>query len=292
MHHGRHRLHLCGIFVTPAGMPSDPNLAPSLHCNTFVRALASVSEPRGAGPVAGRRDFSQEAHRPMIGVLRRPRTRLAHLTRALTMSVFSRQRQFITLKPLDGDAGSPAPPLTDGRTECLIVDSPEALDDLATEISASFRDSVAALKARVARGCVVCLARRPRVDGAGSVVVGYEIAERGVFSALGRRIAVSGDVVFSHYVEVLPEYRGQRIHRLLFSTRDSYFRQRGGRVVCGVCAPRNHASLQALRRDGATIVGTVERISLLRVFVLSYTPSDRITQLFAGAERNGADART
>lgn len=249
-----------------------------------------MPEPLGAGP-AGRSGANPEAHRPMISIVRQPRTRLGQLTRALIMSVFARQRQFITLKSLDVDADLQAPPLTDGRTECLIVDSPEALDTFAADICASFRDSVATLKARVARGCVVCLARRPRVTGAGSVVVGYEIAERGVFSALGRRIAVSGDVIFSHYVEVLPEYRGQRIHRLLFSTRDSYFRQRGGRVVCGVCAPHNHASLNALRRDGATIVGTVERISLLRVFVLSYTPSDRIAQLFAGAERNGADAR-
>ena len=227
----------------------------------------------------------------MISILRQPRTRLGQLTRALTMSVFSRQRQFITLKSLDaGGDSQPPPPPTDG-TECLIVDSPEALDAFAADICVSFRDSVAALKARLARGCVVCLARRPRSNGAGSVVVGYEIAERGIFSALGRRIAVSDDVIFSHYVEVLPEYRGQRIHRLLFSTRDHYFRQRGGRVVCGVCAPHNHASLQALHRDGATIVGTVERISLLRVFVLSYTPSHRIAQLFAGAKRIGADAR-
>jgi hypothetical protein len=90
---------------------------------------------------------------------------------------------------------------------------------------------------------------------------------------------VADDVIFSHYVEVLPACRGQRIHRLLFSTRDAYFRQRGGRVVCGVCEPQNHASLQALRRDGALIVGVVERIAVLRVFVMSYTPFDRIAHL-------------
>jgi hypothetical protein len=269
-------------------MPTNLNLASSLQRNDNVRALGSVPEPLGGGS-AGRHHLDAEAERPMMRILRRPRTRLGHLTRALAMSVFSFQRQFITLKSLDADAQ--APPPTDGCTECVIVDSPDALDAFAADIGASFRDSVATLKARVARGCVVCLARRPRPNGAGSLVVGYEIAERGVFSALGRRIRVSGDVVFSHYVEVLPEYRGQRIHRLLFSTRDNYFRQRQGRVVCGVCAPHNHASLQALRRDGASIVGTVERISVLRVFVLSYTPIDRIAQLFAGAEGDGADAR-
>jgi GNAT superfamily N-acetyltransferase len=215
----------------------------------------------------------------MIGVLHQPRALLGQLGRTVTTSVFARQRQFITLKPI-GDV--PGPPIThDGRTECLMVDSPEALDAIAADICASFRDSVGALRARVARGCVVCVARRPRTDGRGSIVVGYEIAEPGIFSALGRRIAVPKDVIFSHYVEVLPAYRGQRIHRLLFATRDAYFRARGGRVVCGVCAPQNQASLRALHRDGASIVGIVQRISLLRVFVLSYTPFDRIAQLLS-----------
>ncbi len=217
----------------------------------------------------------------MIGVLDQPRALLGHLRRTVRASVFSRQRQYITLKHIAAESSEPAPAPSDGRTECIVVDSPEALDAVAADICASFRDSVSALRARVARGCVICVARRPRADGRGSVVVGYEIAERGIFSALGRRIAVPSDVIFSHYVEVLPAYRGQRIHRQLFATRDAYFRTRGGRVVCGVCAPQNQASLRALRRDGAAIVGTVERISLLRVFVLSYTPFDRIAQLLA-----------
>lgn len=215
----------------------------------------------------------------MIGVLQQPRARLGRLGRTVTASVFSRQRQYITLKHI-GAAADPAI-IQDPRTECLVVDSPEGLDAVAADICASFRDSVGALRARVTRGCVVCVARRPRTDGRGSIVVGYEIAEPGIFSALGRRIAVPKDVIFSHYVEVLPAYRGQRIHRLLFATRDAYFRARGGRVVCGVCAPHNHASLRALRRDGATIVGIVQRISLLRVFVLSYTPFDHIAQLLS-----------
>jgi GNAT superfamily N-acetyltransferase len=215
----------------------------------------------------------------MIGVLDQPRALLGQLRRTVRASLFSRQRQYITLKHIAGDPGDTTPVASDGRTDVVVLDSPEALDAVAADICASFRDSVSALRARVARGCVVCVARRPRADGNGSVVVGYEIAERGIFSALGRRIAVPNDVIFSHYVEVLPAYRGQRIHRLLFATRDAYFRARGGRIVCGVCAPQNQASLRALRRDGATIVGTVERISLLRVFVLSYTPFDRIAQL-------------
>jgi GNAT superfamily N-acetyltransferase len=154
-----------------------------------------------------------------------------------------------------------------------------AFESIAKDIGTSFRDSAEDLRARVAAGCVLCIARRPRCPGSGKEIVGYEIAERGIFSALGRRTPVADDVIFSHYVEVLPRYRGQRIHRLLFSTRDAWFAQRGGRVVCGVCEPQNQASLRALRRDGAVIVGMVERVALLRVFVMSYTPFERIAEL-------------
>jgi GNAT superfamily N-acetyltransferase len=288
-------MHPIGIFDGSGGRLHDKeqsvtasqfltNVASSLHMITRVRGLASYPDHREAGPTAaGRSDLDQEAHGPMNGVRHQPRALLGQLGRTVTASVFARHWQYITLKHI-GDTPDPSSAvLPDGRTECVALDSPEGLDAVAAEICASFRDSVEALRARVARGCVVCVARRRRTDGRGHIVVGYEIAERGVFSALGRRVAVSKDVVFSHYVEVLPAYRGQRIHHLLFSTRDAYFRARGGRVVCGVCAPHNQSSLRALERDGAAIVGTVERISLLRVFVLSYTPIDRIAQLLASA---------
>ena len=188
------------------------------------------------------------------------------------------QWQYITLKVLQEEPGSVSGPGADGPTECLVVDCLAAFDAVAREIGKSFRDSVVDLRARVVSGCVLSMARRRRHDGRFEVI-GYEIAERGIFSALGRRMPVADDVIFSHYVEVLPAFRGQRIHRLLFWTRDAYFRQRGGRVVCGVCEPHNRASLQALHRDGAIIVGVVERITVLRVFVMAYTPFDRIAHL-------------
>jgi GNAT superfamily N-acetyltransferase len=170
---------------------------------------------------------------------------------------------------------------TASDTECLMVDSVEALQAVGWEIPESFRDSGMELGKRVRRGCVVCLARRLRTDGPGNEVIGYEISERGVFSALGRRIIVADDVVFSHYAEVLPEYRGQRIHGLMFATRDAYFRERGGRVVAGVCLPDNAASLHALRRDGAFIAGIVERISLLRGRFVWDTPIAHIDTALA-----------
>jgi GNAT superfamily N-acetyltransferase len=196
---------------------------------------------------------------------------LRHLVGTTAATIVSRQIQYITLKRLDiADAGAASVLPADATTECLVVESVEAFDAVAPAIPGSFRDAAAELRARIAGGCVVTLARRGRPDGRGFQVIGYEIAERGVFSALGRRMRTAGDVVFSHYVEVLPACRGQRVHQRLFAARDAYFRARGGRVVCGVCDPDNRASLRALAREGAVIVGTVERIVLLRAFVLRY----------------------
>jgi len=89
-----------------------------------------------------------------------------------------------------------------------MIASPGALDAVASEIPATFRDSVGELRRRVAEGCIVCLARR-----ASKEVVGYELAERGVFSALGRRRTVAATVIFFALGgSVAPSWRGQRIH--------------------------------------------------------------------------------
>jgi len=113
-----------------------------------------------------------------------------------------------------------------------------------------------------------------------------------VFSALGRRMAVATDVVFSHWAEVVPAHRGRRIHGLLFAARDAYFRPRGGRIVVGVCARRNRASLRALRRDGAVVVGCVGQLAVLSLIVWD-TPwpprvSRRLTRSTARSRYNPA----
>ena len=199
----------------------------------------------------------------------------SRIGRAVAASVYARHRQVITVKRLDG-AQQSAALAADPKIECVAVESMLALEALATEIPDSFRDSVDELRRRLARGCVVFLARRPRDDGAGHEIVGYEISERGVFSALGRRHRVTDEVVFSHYAEVLPAHRGQRIHGLIFAARDAYFRARGGRLVVGVCLPQNHASLKALQRDGAEIVGAVGRVKLFRVLGVWRTPFEHV----------------
>lgn len=193
------------------------------------------------------------------------------LSRTVATALYCRELQHITVQPIAPDAAMAKRVSEDGTVECVIVSSLEALEGLAPRISRAFRDSVSDLARRVAHGCVLTVALRRRERGM-SEVVGYELAEQGVFSALGRRRHISSEVVFSHWAEVLPAYRGRRIHALLFATRDAYFSERGGKIVVGVVAPRNRASLQALARAGSAVVGTVERRSLLRGAIARETP--------------------
>ena len=212
---------------------------------------------------------------------------LSHVARDAAASICCHQRQYITLArlggppPADLDATPP-----DARLACMVVDSLEAFHGVMREIPAAFRDSVDELARRVAHGCVLCLVRRD--DGeTGHEVIAYEIAERGVFSALGRRRPVASDIIFSHYVEVLPAWRGRGIHRCLFATRDAYFRERGGRLVCGVVAPQNRASLRALRRADHAVVGSVVRVSLGRDLFVWDTPWQHIVDALQSMETAG-----
>src|SRR5262249_16987778 len=133
---------------------------------------------------------------------------LRSFAKAFAAPIYSRQQQFITVKRFDApdveavsDGCRP-----DRATQCSILDSVKAFGAIAPEFPASFRDSVGELRRRVAEGCVLCIARRRREDGAGHRVVGYELAQRGIFSALGRRHGTAMDIVFSHYAEVLPSF--------------------------------------------------------------------------------------
>ena len=73
------------------------------------------------------------------------------------------------------------------------------------------------------------------------------------------------------------------MHRLLFVTRDAYFRARRARLLCGVVDPENRASLRALARAGRVVVGTVERVAIFRRLVVRRTPREAIESALRGA---------
>jgi hypothetical protein len=232
---------------------------------------------------------------PRVQGLTRRRSRLGTLSRifgglarsgiALT---YVRRRQHITVQPIRTlDAVTAGRRTDDGEIECLVVDSVAALAALSPRFPPEFRDSAQRLQRRLGQGCVLSLARARDANGV-SHIVGYELAERGVFSALGRKRPVSPEVVFSHWAEVLPAYRGRRIHARLFAARDAYFGTRGAKIVVGVVSPKNRASLRALERAGSWVAGDVERVELLGGVIAWDTPWERIEQVL----KAGAVSRT
>jgi hypothetical protein len=202
---------------------------------------------------------------------------VVRLLRTIALAIYSRQRQYITVQRV-GTTGSGSGPEVGRKVHCATLSSLESVDAIAHHLPADFRDSAEQLKNRVANGCVLTLAFT-HSDTGSLAIVGYELAERGVFSALGRRQPAPADAVFSHWAEVLPAYRGQRIHALLFAARDTYFLSRGATFVWGVVVPKNRASLQALRRAGSFVVGTVTRVSILCGFLVWETPVERIARI-------------
>jgi ribosomal protein S18 acetylase RimI-like enzyme len=162
--------------------------------------------------------------------------------------------------------------------ECAVVESPEQIEAYEDEMPSSFRDSVESLKQRVAQGCVVFLARMPKQDGPGRQVVGYRLAEKGVFSALDLKGKVSQDILFIHYIEVLPAFRLQKIARFLVKASLEYCVARGLKKTLTVGSPLNQLSARAFRKDAADRLdlGTVEKVSLLRGLIVWWTPWKKI----------------
>jgi hypothetical protein len=206
------------------------------------------------------------------------------LLRSALGLAFFRRRQLITVQPIRfPDSPGDRSGQKDAEVDCLVVDSVAGLAAVSPRFPPEFRDSAHRLQRRLGQGCVLTLARRRDANGV-SHVVGYELAERGVFSALGRRRPASADVIFSHWAEVLPAYRGRRIHGLLFATRDAYFGARGAKIVVGVVSPKNRASLRALERAGSSVAGDVQRVELFGGVLAWDTPWERIDRVLqAGA---------
>lgn len=204
--------------------------------------------------------------------------KILQIARKLFASLYHRQVQYIMVKRLDPRAtiGSGKVAAEDLDIECLLVESPAALGAIASEIPTSIRDSVAALRRRLEQGCLVVFARRPRQNGAGKEVIGYTVCERGIFSALGRRKQVCADMLFTHYMEVLPGYRGQRVPELMRRTMDRYCLAHGVTKRCSVVSVTNQPSIQSSLRSGLVIAGTVERVSVCRGLFVWETPWERV----------------
>jgi ribosomal protein S18 acetylase RimI-like enzyme len=164
------------------------------------------------------------------------------------------------------------------QLEHTVLESPDGIDFYADEFASSFRDSVAALKQRLAQGCVIFLARTPKPDGSGHQVVGYRLTERGVFSALGLKNKISPNILFIHYIEVLPEFRRQKIAIFLVRVTLEYCAAKGFAKTLTVGSPSNQLSARAFRvhPDGRQPLGDIHKVSLLRGLIVWRTPWRKI----------------
>jgi ribosomal protein S18 acetylase RimI-like enzyme len=162
--------------------------------------------------------------------------------------------------------------------EHAVLESPEQIDFYGSEFASSFRDSVADLRQRLAQGCVIFLARIAKQDGSGHQVVGYRLAERGVFSALGLKNKISPNILFIHYIEVLPEFRRQKIAIFLVRVTLEYCAAKGFAKTLTVGSPSNQLSARAFRvhPDGRQPLGDIHKVSLLRGLIVWRTPWKKI----------------
>lgn len=198
--------------------------------------------------------------------------------RLLKHSIYRRDIQYVVAKDTEVVTPPPGSHSIKNRldVDCKVVDSLDSLRTVWEDSSARFRDSVDDLARRLKQGCMVFLAC-PREQGKGAPkVVGYNICERGVFSALERKQQLSTDILFIHYVEVLEEYRGRRIQQLIDAAISEYCRANGVKKICAVISPDNLSSIRAHLSSGFEIVGKVQKVSVLRGFFVWETPWPRV----------------
>jgi hypothetical protein len=190
----------------------------------------------------------------------------------LLAPIYRREAQHIIMRSEREAAGSDPTP---GRAEieCVVIESLGALEREEKDIH--FAGVFQKLSGRLKEGCVVFLAYRRGSAGAREMM-GYSICQRGVFSALGRRWGISPDILFVHYEEIFPAYRGQRMQQVLSRARGRYCQSQGVKWRCAVISVHNRPSLTASLRNGFVITGIVERRAFLGGLYVWETPWERI----------------
>jgi ribosomal protein S18 acetylase RimI-like enzyme len=161
----------------------------------------------------------------------------------------------------------------------MILQFPSDIDAIKHEMPASFRDSPGRLKERLQEGCVVILAFTRRKEPDGLAILGYLIAEKGVVSALGRKRTVAPDVLYGHYIEVLPEYRQMGIANFLNRNMEEYARRNGLRKYYSVVSTGNRIAARILRTKSRENLGKVERVSILRGLYVRETSWEEIEKI-------------
>jgi L-amino acid N-acyltransferase YncA len=210
--------------------------------------------------------------------------------RRLLSAVLHRQKLYIVARSVEVDAPKtqrhrPGP----SSIQCEVLESASDVYALEAEMPNSFRDSVARLARRLDDGCIVFVLR----SGASSKqtsIVGYSLCQRGVFSAFGHIREVSSDILFGHYLEFLPEYRGRGLKRALDETRVEYCRSHGLKTICGVISAHNIASLKTSLSTGFRVAGILRKVSVIRGLAVWQTPWKIVEKALYGDEQKSTSS--
>jgi hypothetical protein len=204
------------------------------------------------------------------------------ISRSLLRSICSYQIQEVRGRVIWDEDPMPSSRANENAVECVIVEPGSSLDRFASEFSLPFRDSFESLRERLDQGCIVILARRPVEADSGKEIVGYSIMECGGFSAAGIKGKISPDILFVHYTEVTPKYRGQRIAEIISRARNAYCRQQGIKKSCTAHNTGNTSSERAFRKFGSRVLCYAVRVSLFRGLVVWHTPWKKIERAIKG----------
>jgi L-amino acid N-acyltransferase YncA len=203
-----------------------------------------------------------------IGTLRRLFEVQQHVStaaglRPLLHAVLRWQKLYIVVRNVDLADPETHSKHGESAIQCDVLETKSALFALKDEFPQSFRDSIERLAGRLADGCIVFVLRTGDAPSKRNRIVGYSICQPGVFSAFGCVRRISSDIIFGHYSEFLPEYRGRGLKAILDEKRMKYCRMHGLRSLCGVIASHNIASLKTSLRSDFRVAGALRRVSIL-----------------------------
>lgn len=206
---------------------------------------------------------------------------LGWATRTVLSPLYQREVRYIVTRKISPRPlfGAREKGTMQAESECVTVDSLEALRQIEKEIPSSTTYSLEDLREYVAQGCVIFFIFAAQGEGRERTFVGYSVYQRGVIVVLGRKKPSPFDLFFARFWEMLPEYRGRRYSAVLRETRDEYCRRHGVKFLGGTVAPDNRPSLRSsLVHSDYQIVGTAERVSFLRGLLVWETPWEQIEE--------------
>jgi GNAT superfamily N-acetyltransferase len=215
----------------------------------------------------------------------------ATYVRRCLRAVLHWQKLYIVARAMEVDAREthryrPGP----SSIQCEVLETASAVYALEGEFPNSLRDSVGRLARRLDEGCIVFVLRSGDTSSKQNPIIGYSLCQRGVFSAFGHNRKISPDILFGHYFEFVPEYRGLGLKYALDETRVEYCRSHGLKTICGVISSHNIPSLKTSLSKGFRVVGILRQVSVIRGLAVWRTSWKTVEKALYGDRQMGASS--